>query len=288
MLSEAFLQRLDALQLRMRHPSVGGGGGLRRSKAQGSSVEFSDFREYAAGDDIRRLDWNAYARFDKLFVKLFMEEQEASVNLVVDASASMQFGEPSKWHNAVQLAETLAYLALGTQDRVTLYALSGEKVQHTRPLTGRQGYMEAAEFLAGLKPQGNTQLSAVMPRLPLAVGRGIAVVLSDFLSPDGYQRALQSLLYRKQEGTALQILTREEVSPSLEDVVRLVDSETGEALELLASYDTLQRYQQTAEGYIRDLRGYCHQNGMGYALVYTEDDFEQRVLRQLVKAGLLQ
>ena len=93
MLSDSFLKRLDALALRMRHPAAGGSGGLRRSRALGSSVEFSDFREYAAGDDIRRVDWNAYARFDTLFLKLFMEEQEQRVHLIVDGSASMDFGK---------------------------------------------------------------------------------------------------------------------------------------------------------------------------------------------------
>ncbi|MCL1855656.1 MAG: DUF58 domain-containing protein, partial [Clostridia bacterium] len=123
MLDEKFLIQLDAMRLRMRNPAAGGGGGLRKSKALGSSVEFSDFREYAHGDDIRRLDWNAYARFDKLFLKQFMEEQEASIHIIVDASASMAFGEPAKWETAVNLAQALCYLALIGNDRVTLYAL---------------------------------------------------------------------------------------------------------------------------------------------------------------------
>ena len=106
----------------MRHPAAGGSGGLRRSRALGSSVEFSDFREYAAGDDIRRVDWNAYARFDKLFLKLFMEEQEQRVHLIVDASASMDFG---KWKPACQLAQTLGYLCLCGGDSVTVYTLGG-------------------------------------------------------------------------------------------------------------------------------------------------------------------
>ena len=105
MLSEAFLQRLDALQLAMRAPARGGAGGLRRSRALGSSVEFSDFREYAPGDDLRRVDWNAYARFDRLFLKLFMEEQETTVHILLDCSASMDFGEPSKWEMAQGLAQ---------------------------------------------------------------------------------------------------------------------------------------------------------------------------------------
>ena len=287
MLDQAFLDRLDALKLHMHHPSTGGAGGLRRSKALGSSVEFSDFREYAAGDDIRRVDWNAYARFDRLFLKLFMEEQEAHVHVIVDASRSMLFGEPNKWETAVKLAQTISYLALAGNDRVTLYALQGEKFTATRPLAGRQGYLAATEFLEGISIGKATALSASVPRLPIAKGRGMSILLSDFLSRDGYEVALSSLQYRKQEVTALQILSEQERNPLMEDAVRLVDSETGEALEILAGYDTMRRYRNVVEEFIESLRKYCYQSSMGYALLNTEADFENIMLRELMRAGLL-
>lgn len=287
MLDEQFLQRLDALSLRLRHPAAGGVGGLRRSKALGSSVEFSDFREYAEGDDIRRLDWNAYARFDKLFLKLFMEEQEAHVNLVVDASRSMEFGEPSKWETAVKLAETLCYLALNGNDRVTVYALHGDTHAHTRSLSGRQGFMAASDFLAKQKPEGATNLEVSVPRLPIPGGKGVTVLLSDFLNRGGYETALHSLRYRKQEVTALQILSQEELEPSFEDAVQLVDSETGEILEILASYDTLRQYREAVREFWEGLRRFSHQGGMGYALMRTEADVEKTMLRELTQVGLL-
>mgnify|MGYP000096187918 FL=1 len=160
MLSDSFLKRLDALALRMRHPAAGGSGGLRRSRALGSSVEFSDFREYAAGDDIRRVDWNAYARFDKLFLKLFMEEQEQRVHLIVDASASMDFG---KWKPACQLAQTLGYLCLCGGDSVTVYTLGGGGERHTRPLRGRHCYPELSAFLESVQPQGRAMIEPLCP-----------------------------------------------------------------------------------------------------------------------------
>lgn len=287
MLDEKFLERLDAMRLRMRHPTSGGVGGLRKSKALGSSVEFSDFREYAHGDDIRRLDWNAYARFDKLFLKQFMEEQEAHVHLVVDASASMAFGEPSKWETAVKLAQVLSYLALIGNDKVTVHALQGEVVSHTQPLMGRQGYVKASAFLQALQPKGKTHLAAAMPRLSMPSGRGVSVVLSDFLSPGGYETALQSLRYRKQEVSCLQILSRQELAPELEDAVELVDSETGERMEVLASYDVLKRYRKSTADFLEELQRYCHQNSMNYAFMPTEADLEKTLLRDLSRVGLL-
>ena len=287
MLDEKFLERLDAMRLRLRHPTSGGGGGLRQSKALGSSVEFLDFREYTHGDDIRRLDWNAYARFDKLFLKQFLEEQEASIHIIVDASASMAFGEPTKWETAVNLAQILCYLALIGNDRVTLYALQGDGYCHTRPLIGRQGYVKVAGFLEKLVPKGRTDLDAATAKLPLPQGRGMAVLLSDFLNPGGYEGALQSLRYRKQEVSALQLLCREELEPALEGAVQLVDSETGAVMEILASYDVLRRYRRTAEDFSEGLRRFCSHHRMGYALLRTEEHLEEVLLRELSRVGLL-
>ncbi len=287
MLDEKFLQRLDALSLHMRHPTSGGAGGLRRSKALGSSVEFSDFREYAEGDDIRRLDWNAYARFDKLFLKLFMEEQETHVHLIVDASASMGFGEPSKWETAVKLTEVLCYLALNGNDQVTVYAVQGGGHTHTRPLSGRQGFVAASGFLGKIVPKGTTDLATAVQRLPIPQGKGVAVLLSDFLSPGGYDTALKSLRYRKQEVTSLQVLSQRELEPVFEDAVQLKDSETGEVMEILASYDTLREYRQAALRFLDELKRFCHQGSMGYALMRTEADVEQTLLRELTRVGLL-
>ena len=151
MLSEAFLQRLDALQLAMRAPARGGAGGLRRSRALGSSVEFSDFREYAPGDDLRRVDWNAYARFDRLFLKLFMEEQETTVHILLDCSASMDFGEPSKWEMAQGLAQLLCYMAIRGGDRAVIIAL-GEEIIASEVFSGRAVLCAPRPFCRACRP----------------------------------------------------------------------------------------------------------------------------------------
>ena len=284
MLSEGFLQRLDALRLTLRAPAQGGAGGLRRSKALGTSVEFSDFREYAPGDDLRRLDWNAYARFDRLFLKLFMEEQETQVNILLDASASM--AEHGKWETAQSLAQMFGYLALRGGDRVTLCALGG-RAQYTPSLSGRADYMRAVSFLEGIRPAGETLLCRDVQRMPLRQGRGITLLITDLMSPDGYEKALQSLQYRRQEVTLLHVLSPWEMEPELEGMVRLIDSETGENRELLISGGLLKSYHQALESLLNGAESFCHDREMAYIRLLSDMDMESEALRALSRAGVV-
>lgn len=282
MLSDAFLGRLDALSLRMRRPAAGGSGGLRRSKALGSSVEFSDFREYVPGDDVRRIDWNAFARFDRLFLKLFMDEKEQQVNLLVDASASMGFG---KWEAACQLAEALGYLCLRGGDRVQVFAL-GQKGKHTRSLQGRQSYGQLTDFLAGIQPEGRLPGEAIHS-LPQPGGKGQCVLISDLLWEDGYQRPLQSLLFRKQEVGVLQLFSQSEWEPEWEDVLELADSETDERLMVNADYETLKRYRETAKGYVKEISAFCRAHAITHSFLIPQTPFEEQMLRELSQSGWL-
>ena len=283
MLNEAFLQKLDALRLAFRAPAQGGAGGLRRSRALGTSVEFSDFREYAPGDDLRRIDWNAYARFDRLFLKLFMEEQETHVHILLDASASME--ADGKFDLAQNLAQMLAYLALRGGDRVTIAALNGE-IRPSPALSGRTGMLKAAEFLREIQPAGELNLCQTVPRVPLT-NRGMAILITDLMSPDGYEKALQSLQYRRQEVSLLHVLSPWEMEPRLEGMVRLQDSETGEERELTASGDLLAAYQKALHALLHGAEGFCRSRGMQYLRLLSDLDMEKEALRALAAAGLI-
>lgn len=287
MLSEQFLQRLDSMRLSLRTPAQGGSGGLRRSRALGTSTEFSDFREYVPGDDLRRVDWNACARFDRLFLKLFMEEQETRVNILLDSSASMAFGEPQKWDFARDLARIFAYLALRGGERVTLWTLGGE-VKHTQALSGRAGYVQAAQFLENSAPAGHLMLSDCAARLPLGAGRGVSILITDLMSEDGYEKALRALAYRKQEISVLQVLSPWETAPSLEGMVQLTDMENGNVLEIAAGEETLRRYQQALEAFLHDAKRFCHAHNMAYMTLRSDMDVEKTVLRELSRAGLIE
>lgn len=284
MLSDAFLSKLDALALRMRRPAAGGAGGLRRSKALGSSAEFSDYREYAAGDDVRRIDWNAYARFERLFLKLFMEEREQHVQLILDASASMG---AEKWEPAVQLIETLGYLALCGGDRTTVYTVSDGQCRRTHALQGRQSYPELAAFVEGTRPAGRTSLYEGISRMELPAGRGATVLVSDLLDEAGYQRALQSLVYRKQETSVVQVFGKADWEPQIEDVTELTDSETDAKLIVSANYETLRRYRETARAYVEEIGAFCRKYGMTHVFILPRTPFERQMLRELTRSGLV-
>lgn len=284
MLSDAFLAKLDAFSFHPCHSAAGNSGGMRRSKTLGSSVEFSDFRQYVPGDDLRRIDWNAYARFDRLFLKLFMDEKQQNVNLILDASASMGMG---KWQAAVQLCQTLGYLCLCGGDSVTLHVLSGGGIKRLRTLSGRQNYPELSDFLEQRTPEGIVELDRCVPQLMLPQGRGMSLLVSDLLSTDGYQRALSSLLYRKQETSLLQLWSREEWEPQLEGAVELIDSESGEKLILNAGFDALKRYRETARAYVQEAETFSHAHGISYLFLIPEESFEEQMLRALSSAGLI-
>lgn len=287
MLSDETLSRLDALRIAMRAYARGGAGGSRKSKALGDSAEFSDFREYALGDDLRRIDWNAYARFDKLFLKLFMEEQEMHLTIILDASTSMGFGSPTKWAFGVQMAEALSYMALSGGDRVTLAVLSGGGVKQTPSYMGRQGYFQAASFLAATSPGGKTGLSYAVSRMMFKARRGMCIVISDLFSEDGSEEGLASLLYRKQQPVVLHVLAPEEMEPKLSGALRLLDSEGGPSVDINAGPEVLRGYHKALDGFLDGLRSYCHRQGVPYVLLRSDMDWMREALGDLMRGGVI-
>ena len=209
MLSDAFLSRLDTLQLAMKGRASGGAGGTRRSRQTGSSAEFSDYREYIPGDDIRRIDWNAMARFDKIFLKLFMEEQESAVTVLLDGSGSM--GE--KWETARQAAEAVSYLALTGGDRLRVICLQEGGNRMSPQLSGRQAYARLEQFLDTCPPGGAGRLTETVMRTE-GLRRGLCFLISDCYEEGGIGTALDSLRYRGQECAVIQPLSAFELDPA--------------------------------------------------------------------------
>lgn len=288
LLQEDFLRRLDAFSLAMRTFARGGQGGQRRSKTVGSSVEFSDFRGYAPGDDLRRVDWNAFARFDKLFLKLFLDEQETTLRLLLDTSLSMRYGEPDKWPLMLQLAATLAYLSLARYDRVVVVSLSGETVTASRRFAGRNAYLQVEAYLEALVPAGNTRLDTALSRVPVTAGRGVCVLLSDLLSGHDWSRGADALLYRRQELSVLHILAPQEVSPDLSGALQLIDSEGEPSCDVHVSADTLRRYEEALEAFLLAQRRVCHVRGLPYLLLRSDMDLSKDILQDLSASGIVQ
>jgi len=282
MLTDAYLNRLDALRLAIKHPARGGAGGARRSRSLGSSAEFSDFREYVPGDDVRRLDWNAYARFDKLFMKLFAEEQESSVTILMDGSASMQ----SKREDAIKAAEALGYLALCGGDRLRVIWLCAGRAELSPVYAGRRAYPQLAGFVKEHAFEGPTDLTACVKKIE-AMPRGMCFLISDGYQPEGLGQVLDLLRYRRQETALVQPLSAFEMEPALEGAVRLKDAEGAPDMDILADGAALRQYQETLQGFLRECRGACQSRGTGYLLLDGRKPFEDAFLPALSGAQMI-
>ena len=282
MLSDAFLARLDTLCLAVRGRASGGAGGTRRSRNTGSSAEFSDYREYIPGDDIRRIDWNALARFDRLFQKLFMEEQESAVTVLLDGSASMG----DKWEAARQAAEALGYLALTGGDRLRVICLREDGDRRSPVLSGRQAYARLEQFLDTCAPEGGGDLNEKILRLD-ALPKGLCFLVSDCYTDGGPGRGLDALRYRKQECAVIQVLSAEELDPALEGALRLTDSESGGTVNLLADREALDRYRKALEQFLEKIRECCFRREVPCCLLNAGKNFEEEWIPLVSSCGVI-
>ncbi len=241
---EGFLRQLERLLLLMRSPVRGGLKGGRRSVKRGQSVEFADYRDYSLGDDLRQLDWNVYARLEKLFVKLFIEEEDVTVTILLDASASMATGRPEKLLFAKRAAAALGYIALASEDRVSLSVLAGRAARRRTGLRGSGRVFRLLSDLSSIEPAtGPTDLVASARHAAAQLsGRGVVVLLSDLLDPAA-DRVIRELAATGSELVILHVLSPDELDPALEGDLRLVDKETGETLDVTADLGTLDAYK---------------------------------------------
>lgn len=282
----AFLKKLDSIALNVRMIMGEGMGGNRKSRSKGSSVEFSDFREYSAGDDFRRIDWNAYGRFDKLFVKLFMEEREAMVNVFIDGSRSMAFGEPKKSDTALKLAGVFAFLALNNLDRVCINSVTDSGLRESSTITGKAMFDRCISFLEGMEFTGRTDLDTQLKRKDFR-GWGISFVISDFFTPGGIETAVKYMLFKKQEVVLVQVLSPEELNPGLEGQIRLQDSETGQNVDVSVTPALLRQYNKELAAFTGGLRDFCSRLGAAYVLADSSEPIEKLVFEDIAKTGII-
>lgn len=241
---EGFLRQLERLLLLLKSPVRGGLKGGRRSVKRGQSVEFADYRDYALGDDLRQLDWNVYARLERLFVKLFVEEEDVTITLLIDASASMASGQPEKLLFAKRAAAALGYIGLASEDRVAVSALGGRSSRRQTPLRGSGRVFRLLSNLSAIQPTaGETDLVAAARHAAAQLhGRGVVVLMSDLLDP-GADRVIRELAATRSELIILHILSPDELDPPLEGDLRLVDVETGDGVDITADLATLDAYR---------------------------------------------
>ncbi|MDP2627950.1 MAG: DUF58 domain-containing protein [Candidatus Rokubacteria bacterium] len=282
LLSRDFLVQLERLALLSRRSFRGRVKGERRSPRKGISVEFSDYRPYGRGDDLRYVDWNIYGRLDRLYVKLFVDEEDLCLHLLLDASASMGFGEPSKLAYAARLAAALGFVGLVNHERVGVGALRDRLAEGWAPARGRTQAIPLMDFLGRLRSGGATSLNQSLATYALrAREAGLAVLVSDLLDPGGYERGLKALLERRFDVHVIHLLGAEEMSPTFGGDLRLLDSETGEARDLTLDGEALRAYRQRLHDFLERAEGFCRANEISYHRVVTDTPVEEFMLRQL-------
>lgn len=288
LLTPEFMARLSALGVVSKKILAGKLRGERRSRKKGESLEFSDYRNYSQGDDLRRIDWSLYARLERLFLKLFMAEEDLSVYVIVDASASMDWGSVNKFDYARKVAAAVAYIGILNLDRVSLGVYAGGDEHILKDIRGKKQVMRLFDFLGKIKPTGGTDLINACKRFTMRNRRpGVCLVISDFLDPEGFEGPLKALVANRMDVFAVHVLAPEEVEPAMTGDFSLVDSETGERIDVTASRRLVENYQRVVRGFCSSLQQFCAARGVSYLFASTDLPFESLVLNYLRNVGLV-
>jgi uncharacterized protein (DUF58 family) len=288
LLDPQFMARIERLEYVSRKILAGKLRGERRSKKRGESVEFADYRPYVAGDHLRFLDWNILARLDRLFIKLFLQEEDLHIGVMVDTSKSMDLGEPHKGLYAKRVAAALSYIGLCNFDRVSIYGYANGLISQLSGVRGRSLMFKVVDYLTRMEFSGISNLTAACKHYALRHPHpGILLILSDFLDKGGYEQGLRYLLSRNLDIYAVQILSPEEITPELAGDIELHDVEDGDVAELTVSRALLNRYQQTLQAFCSQFKEYCTRRGVSYLFTGTDVPFDELILTYLRQRGLL-
>jgi uncharacterized protein (DUF58 family) len=304
LLDSKLIARVSQLDITSKKIFAGKLKGERRSKKRGESVEFADHRPYVSGDDLRHIDWNIFGRLDRLFLKLFLEEEDLCLHVVIDCSASHDCGVPNKFLFMQQVAMSLGYIGLVNLNRVAMTAIgtppptmSGSAVEDLastgvlsaiRDLRGRRRTQEMASWLCSLRPDGGSSFTEACKRIALSRrGKGVMLVLSDFFVKEGYEDGLRLLTGRGYDVFCLQVLSPQEIEPDIAGDLRLRDVEDGDSAEVTISAGLLKRYKANLAAYCEQLRTFCGQRNMTLLTVRSDTPIDVLLLDYLRRRGVL-
>jgi uncharacterized protein (DUF58 family) len=290
LLDPGFMARLDQLDVMSRKMLAGKLKGERRSKRRGQSVEFADYRNYVVGDDLRFIDWNVYARLEKLFLKLFLEEEDLSLYVLVDVSKSCDYGDPPKALYMKRVAAALGYIGLVNYNRVHVSAMADNIVAETGAMRGRRRVSHMIDFVSRLTPAGPSNLSEACRRFALSHRqKGICVVLSDFFDKGGYENGLRYLSGGKYDLFVVQVLSPQEIDPAatLQGDLKLRDMEDDDMAEVSMTGPLIKQYKANLNAYCLSLKDYVTRRGGTYLFTSTAVPFDTLVLNYLRERGLL-
>ncbi|MGE0550141.1 MAG: DUF58 domain-containing protein [Kofleriaceae bacterium] len=286
---DKFLKTLEYLHMVSRKVFAGNLRAERRTRKVGSGIEFADHRTYSRGDDFRYIDWNLYGRLDKLLLRLFEEEEDLHIYILVDVSDSMAIGTPMpKLHYAMQVGAALTYVGLANLDRVAIIPFADRLIDRLPPSRGKNRIFRVFEFLRACDIGGQTELAECMKTFVAQnKRRGLAVVISDFYDPVGFEQGLNTLRYNKFEPFVLQVYDRREAEPKLMGDLALVDCETGDTKEVTISKSLLEAYKREHESYCKELEAYCTKYAMPFFRTHTSIPFDELVLKIFRSGGFL-
>lgn len=288
LLTSEFMARLDQLDVLSRKLLAGKMKGERRSKRRGQSVEFADYRNYVSGDDLRFIDWNIYARLDRLFLKLFLEEEDLALYILVDVSKSCDYGDPHKGLYLKKVAAALGYIGLVNYNRVSISAMANGVVAETGGLRGRTRVAQMLDFLTKLQPAGAGNLAEACRRFALSHRqKGVCVVLSDFFDKGGYENGLRYVTGGKYDLFAVHILSPQEIEPDLQGDLKLRDMEDDDLAEVSITQPLMKQYKANLNAYCLAVKDYITRRGGTYLFASTAVPFDTLVLNYLRERGLL-
>ncbi len=287
-INEELLSQFELLEMLLRNNVAGMFGGNHKSRTYGSSCEFADYRDYVDGDDTTKLDWNAYARFDKLYLKLFLDERQMHTRIYIDASRSMEYGDAKKAEQALRCAALIAYLSVCAMDKVSVYIVRDKTVHEIiRGMVGKESYLTAIGALSEVVFDGDSYLSDALVPENVGYGDGLSVVISDFLTDNDYEAAIDHLIGKRRDVLCLQILAREELNPQTRGKVHFFDSESADRYyRKNIDREIIRAYREALAYATERIRGYCEARGASYLLASAEDPVNDIFFEKLVTMGV--
>lgn len=288
-IDEKFLQKIETLDLMLQNSNFGSYGGNHKSKLFGSSSEFADYRDYLAGDEITKIDWNAYQRFNKLYLKLYLDERQSHNKIYIDASRSMAYGKGDKADYALKLAAIFAYISICNMDKVSIYYIKDNKIEEVcTNLGSKDAFYANILKLNDIEFSGDCFISESLLPLNVGYGDGLSVLLSDFLTENNYEAGIDHLVDKKRDVLCIQILSKEEVKPKIRGKVQLYDSEDNNRMyKKNVNKDVIIAYEKALEYVKERLTNYCNSRNALYLFLTTGEDEGEVFMNVLVQMGVL-
>lgn len=286
---EAFLEQVELFETLIKNLVAGRFGGNHKSKTFGASCEFADYREYVPGDDITKIDWNAYARFENLYLKLFLDERQVHTRIYIDASRSMVFGKDNKDVQALKIAAVLAYIAICEMDKVSIYVMRNDHVEEViTNMFGKESYVNNIGKLNDIVFDGETNISEAILPSTVGYGDGLSIIISDFLTDYDYETAINYLVGKKRDVLCVQILSKDELNPKARGKMHFFDSEDlNDYYRKNINRDIIRAYKAAVEYATDRIKNCCLARGGNYMLVSSDESLEKIIFDNLLTMGVL-